>query len=232
MKPKSKTRELILEIGNELVAERGPAALTFEAIAKRLGTSKQAVIYWFPAKQDLMRALVLPALAAEAQAMAAAVRSARDAGDAAARFVRAYVSYHLRDLRRFRLLYLAAQLNLSSELSHLKRTVVADIPPITRPMYDALQAKFAADQRFPANLDTRQTAVAIHTAALGLVTLVGLAAVVDDPLAHSTDALVETLAAMLGKGTSTAGRRAANSTTPPSTSPRARRAPAKRSRRA
>jgi AcrR family transcriptional regulator len=210
MRPKSNTRGLILEIANQVVEERGPAALTFEAIAKRLGTTKQAVIYWFPAKQDLIRALVLPALAAEAQVMVAAVRPARDAADAAARFVRAYVGYHLRDLRRFRLLYLAAQLNLRSELSHLKRTIIADVPPITKPMYDALEAKLAADRRFPASLGTRRTAVAIHTAALGLVTLLGLAEVVDDPLAHSTDALVETLAAMLGKGT--------------------RRAPARRSR--
>jgi AcrR family transcriptional regulator len=229
MRPKSNTRDLILEIANQLVVERGPAALTFQAIAKRLGTTKQAVIYWFPAKQDLMRALVLPALAAEAQAMAAAVHPARDAGDAAARFVRAYVDYHLRDLRRFRLLYLTAQLNRRSELLHLKRTVVADVAPITRPMYDALEAKFAADHRFPASLDTRRTAVAIHTAALGLVTLVGLAEAVDDPLAHGTDALAETLAAMLRKGTSTPRSGAAN--TAPSTSPRARRAPARRSRR-
>jgi AcrR family transcriptional regulator len=197
MRPGGGTREAILEISNRLVQEQGGAGLTFAAVAKRLGTTKQAVIYWFPTKESLIRALALPALNAEAEAMVAAVAGATSAPDAAARFVRAFTAHHLADLRRFRLVYLAAQFNLRRDRPAVHGAIAAEAPPVTGTMYAALEAKFIADPRFPAHLDPRRAAVIVHMAALGLVAMEGLADAVGDPLAHRTADLIETLAGMM-----------------------------------
>lgn len=49
------TREAIVEEARRLVAEQGTAALTFQALASTLGVSKQAIIYWYPSKRELVR---------------------------------------------------------------------------------------------------------------------------------------------------------------------------------
>jgi len=197
MRPRGGTRELILEISNRLVQEQGGAGLTFAAVAKRLGTTKQAVIYWFPTKESLIRALALPALNAEAEAMVAAVAGATSAPDAVGRFVRAFTAHHLADLRRFRLVYLAAQFSARRDQPTVHGAVAAEAPPVTGPMYAALEAKFTADPHFPAHLNPRRAAVIVHMAALGLVAMEGLANAVGDPLAHRTEDLIDTLVAMM-----------------------------------
>ena len=55
----------ILDEARKLVRQGGPDKLTFDAIAARVGVSKQAVVYWFPNKASLVEALVRPALEAE-----------------------------------------------------------------------------------------------------------------------------------------------------------------------
>ena len=84
-----------------IVVNGGAAALTYQALAERLGVTKQAIIYWFPTKQDIARALALPSLRAETAATVAAVSGARTATDAIEQFVRALVAHHLSDLPRF-----------------------------------------------------------------------------------------------------------------------------------
>ena len=63
------TREAILETAARLISETGAASLTFQTLGDTLGVSKQAIIYWFPSKADLTRALVIPALELEADAV-------------------------------------------------------------------------------------------------------------------------------------------------------------------
>ena len=58
------TRTRILRIAAELFARRGYGGTSMRDIAERLGTSKQALAYWFPHKEDLLAALVEPTIGA------------------------------------------------------------------------------------------------------------------------------------------------------------------------
>ncbi|MGI9395479.1 MAG: TetR/AcrR family transcriptional regulator, partial [Boseongicola sp.] len=64
----AKTAGRILDEARAIVRESGPDKLTFDAVAERVGITKQAVTYWFPNKARLVEALVRPALKAEAAA--------------------------------------------------------------------------------------------------------------------------------------------------------------------
>lgn len=58
LKPRSGAREKILEAADELAREVGPAHLVLDAVAARAGVSKGGLLYHFPAKADLLEALV------------------------------------------------------------------------------------------------------------------------------------------------------------------------------
>jgi len=138
-------------------------------------------------------------VSAEAEAAIAAVAGATGARDAIDRFVRAIVAHHLADLGRFRVTYLVAQVSPKADLILPREASLNHVHPVSGRMYGALAERLAADPALPKALDPRRAAVIAHTSALGLVTLLSLADAVDDPLAHPTDALVETLVAMLAR---------------------------------
>lgn len=194
------TRDAILRTSRDIVRTKGFGALTFDAIAHRLSISKQAVIYWFPTKEDLIGEIGVSAVTAEAEATIAALAGARSASDAIARFVRALVALHLADFGRFRVMYLAVQLSPRPDLIVPADAIMTHIYPVTSRMYGALEAALAADPAFPKSIDPRRAAVVVHTSALGLVTMLSLADSIADPLAHQTDDLVDTLVDLFGVG--------------------------------
>lgn len=55
---RSNTREIILEIGVELICGRGYNGFSYQHIADRLNVKKAAIHYHFPAKEDLALAVV------------------------------------------------------------------------------------------------------------------------------------------------------------------------------
>ena len=59
------TADKILAAARDVVRDVGPDGMTFDAVAAKVGISKQAVLYWFPNKARLIEALVRPALEAE-----------------------------------------------------------------------------------------------------------------------------------------------------------------------
>jgi AcrR family transcriptional regulator len=189
--------EAILAEAREIVSEGGSPSLTFQKLASRLGVSKQAIIYWFPTKQDLARELVLPLLRAEADAAVTVLDGASSASDAIARFVRGLAAHHLADLGGFRLIYLATQLD--SDASRIMNgAALEEVHGETSRMYGALERSIAADPHRRVSADPRRAAVAVHMAVIGLLTMVALADAVGDPLAHRTDALTDALVSLLG----------------------------------
>lgn len=192
--PKPKTSDQILEIARDLLETEGPGAVSFDAIARRLGRSKQAVLYWFPTKHELLGALFLPWLEAEADAAIGALAGCRDRTDAVASFVRAVAAFHFDDLDRFRMMYLALQTTRPGPQDTRTAPILNKVHPVTDRMYAAL-----AGQLTGGGAQARQEAVAIHSAVLGLVLMFGLAESLHDPLKHSqadlVDALVSSLAA-------------------------------------
>lgn len=60
--PRSGTRQRVLDAALRLFGERGYAATSVRDIAEELGISKAAVHYHFPAKEQMVAALLQPAL--------------------------------------------------------------------------------------------------------------------------------------------------------------------------
>ncbi|MAM63904.1 TetR/AcrR family transcriptional regulator [Maritimibacter sp. UBA3975] len=183
------TRDRILDTAREILASGGTGALSFDAIARELGKSKQAVLYWFPTKQALMSALYVPWLEAEADVAVAALEG-REHADAIRAFVHAVAAFHLADLHRFRLIYLLPQVQRTVANERPVAGVVEAVHPVTDRLYAALAAKLDGE-------GTRAEATAIHAAVLGLVLMVSLGDALDDPLKHGTDGLVSALAERL-----------------------------------
>ena len=191
---RSDTGARILDIARDLLAEGGLGALSFDTIAARLGRSKQAVLYWYPTKPDLLAALFLPWLEEEAELAEAAVSDADDAASAIACFVRAIAGFHLSNLPRFRAMYLLPQTLTRGAADPRDREVLDQVHAITDRLYSALAAHMGAE---PAT--ARQEAFAVHAAVLGLALMQGLAEGLDDPLKHGQDMIIEALIIQLTK---------------------------------
>ncbi|KPQ07897.1 MAG: transcriptional regulator, TetR family [Rhodobacteraceae bacterium HLUCCA12] len=180
----------ILRSATEIIQTGGPAALTFDAIAARVGITKQAVLYWYPNKSALLSAIALPGLRAEAEAAMTAANAASGPADARQRIVLALIAFHLADLPRFRLMYLSQQ---GAGAARLGRDVLERIHPVTDTMYSAIARALGGTDA------ARAQAVALHMAALGHLLLVALAEAVQDPLKQDPEALARTLAEMLAQ---------------------------------
>lgn len=189
---RSGTGDQILEIARDLLAGGGLGAVSFDAIAAQLGRSKQAVLYWYPTKPDLLAALFLPWLEEEATRAEDALKAAGDTTTAIARFVRAIAAFHLSDLPRFRAMYLLPQTLSRSAEDPRNKEVLKKVHTITDRLYGALAAHLGPDP-----VAARQEAFAVHSAVLGLVLMTGLAEGVRDPLKHGNDDLVDALIARL-----------------------------------
>lgn len=201
------TRDAILEEAKQIVAAEGTAGLTFQALAERLGVSKQAIIYWYPAKWQLAQDYAVRALGAEADATTEATAGAETAGEAIERFVRALVGHHLRDLGGFRLLYLLPQFDPPLAMDVDRADALGPIHETTAAMYGALEAAIQADAAFRPGANRRRLAVAVHSAAIGLLTMLALAEASDDPLAHGTPDLIDALVALLAGAPEAAQRK-------------------------
>jgi AcrR family transcriptional regulator len=187
------TREAILDTASRIISQTGAASLTFQTLGETLGVTKQAIIYWFPSKSDLARELILPALELEADAVVAALRRVRTARKAMEVFLRALVTFHQGDLGRFRLIYVTAQFDPQIwQVAELPE--IADrIHAATGRMYGALESVLAQAPDFTDPARARKAAVAAHMAGVGALTMLSLANAVRDPLAHTSDELVDTL---------------------------------------
>ena len=190
----SETQDRILETAAGLMAAGGLEAVTFDAVAASLGVTKQAVIYWFPSKVALLSALALPGLRGEARAAIEAAAGASCAAQAARAVVRAVIGFHLADLARFRLMYLSPQIGTTAGARRTAAELVAQVHPVTTEMYAAIAAALGDG---PA---ARETAVALHMAALGHVLLVALTEAIGDPLRHSPNLLADRLADIAAAG--------------------------------
>jgi AcrR family transcriptional regulator len=189
------TRQRILQAAAALAREGGPGGLTFDAVARRLGLSKQAVLYWFPSRADLLASLVLPALRDEAAAAIEAARSATSPAAAAGAVVGAVIRFHMADLDRFRLMYLAPQAGMRRNARSGSRILTEEVHPLTSEMYGAIAKALGGSE-----CEAREGAVALHMAALGHVLMVAMTEAIGDPLRHDPQRLSDRLARMLSVG--------------------------------
>lgn len=186
---KAQTKARIIAEALALLRAGGMGTVTFDAVAARLGVSKQAVIYWFPNKAQLLGAVALGCLRDEAEAAIAAARAAASPAQVRADVVQALIRFHLEDLARFRLMYAAPQTGARPTWAP---DILDRVHEITARQYGSVAAALGGGD------EARRVAVALHMAALGHVLLVGLTEAVGDPMRHSPQALADTLAAMVG----------------------------------
>lgn len=191
--PPPKTDLQILNIARDLLASEGIGAVSFDAIALRLGRTKQAVLYWYPTKHDLLSALFLPWLESEAEVAARSVADASGHREAVSAFVRAIAAFHFEDLDRFRMMYLVPQTLKQSASEPRHADLLEKVHPVTDRVYAALAMHLEGG---PAT--ARRQAVAIHSAVLGLVLMFSLAESLGDPLKHAAPEMVDALIASLG----------------------------------
>ncbi|MFC6639706.1 TetR family transcriptional regulator [Sulfitobacter sp. JBTF-M27] len=186
------TKDQILIIARELLASDGLAAVSFDAIARRLGRTKQAVLYWYSTKHDLLAALFLPWLEAEADIAVQSVSRSSSRDEAIDSFVRAIAAFHLDDLDRFRMMYLLPQTIPPSASEPHSVKLLEKVHPVTDRMYAVLADKLSNEP-----VAVRQEAFAIHSAVLGLVLMFGLSDRLKDPLKHSASDMIDALIAAL-----------------------------------
>lgn len=190
--PRLNTKDQILTIARNLLASGGLSAVSFDAIASRLGRTKQAVLYWYSNKHELLAALFLPWLEAEAEATIQAISDTTTRSEAVGAFVKAVTDYHFDDLDRFRMMYLLPQTVRPTGENAGDPKLLAMVHQVTDRMYGALAEKLDSEATA-----ARQEAFAIHSAALGLVLMFGLAESVRDPLKHTASDLAGALTGLL-----------------------------------
>lgn len=187
------TAARILAAARAIVRTNGPDQLTFDAVAARVGVSKQAVLYWYPNKARLIEALVRPALEAESAAGRMAITDSASSGEAIRAYIGALAVFHTSDLDRFRLMYVTPQIGQRPGRNGTMLTTLGRIHPATTEMYDLLAAKLVEQERYDRLVDARRAAAAMHTALLGLVLRMAMADALNAPLRLRDDALVEAL---------------------------------------
>ena len=193
MPKKGETAARILSAAREIVRATGPDSLTFDAVAARVGVSKQAVLYWFPNKARLIEALVRPALEAESVAGRRSIASNATPSQAIRAYLGALAVFHTSDLDRFRLMYVTPQIGHRPGRNGQMLTTLGRIHPATTEMYDALATRLLDGGRYTRLVDARRAAAAIHTALLGLILRMAMADALNAPLRLRDDALVEAL---------------------------------------
>lgn len=190
---RGETAARILAAAMEIVKADGPDQLTFDAVATRVGVSKQAVLYWFPNKARLIEALVRPALEAESAAGKGAISKNLTSSEAIRAFIGALAVFHTSDLDRFRLMYVTPQIGQRPGRNGTMLTTLGRIHPATTEMYDVLAAKLVDKGRYDRLIDARRAAAAMHTALLGLILRMSMAHALKAPLRLREDALVDAL---------------------------------------
>lgn len=194
---RNETADRILAAAREVVRNSGPDRLTFDAVAERVGISKQAVLYWFPNKARLIEALVRPALEAESAAGQSAIRQDARPDESIRAFIGALAVFHTSDLDRFRLMYVTPQIGQRPGRNGQMLTTLGRIHPATTVMYDKLAARLVEGGRYARLVDARRASAAIHTALLGLILRMAMSDALNAPLRLRDDAMVEALVGVM-----------------------------------
>lgn len=167
----AQTRQRILESARSLLGRHG-GGVTLDAVAARVGISKQTVLYHFASKERLFGELALEILVAEAEAMAAAVQGTRGV-EALRCFAQANLAWHCADFERLRLSYLRAQVTPGARDAFTESERQQRMYPATSRMYDVLEQRVRSGDDFAPDVDIRRLGVAVHMAAIGFGTMAG-----------------------------------------------------------
>lgn len=189
------TSGAIITCARKILSEKGVSGLSFDKIADRLNVSKQAVLYWYPTKKELLAALFIPWLESEVEAVKDALKSANDRKSAINLFIRANAEFHFSNLERFRLMYLVPQTSRGGG-SRDQAAFLKEVNRVTDALYSMLAYWLDEDSQSNA----RAQALAMHSSVLGIVTLYALGDALKDPLKQPQKQLIDSLVSLVNGG--------------------------------
>jgi len=195
-KKREQARQEILQTAQLLMRAGGVEAVTLASVAGELGMTKQAIYHYFPSKEALIRRLVTTLVDDEVNALLAAVEAADSGESTLGTLVRAFYDHYIGNLDALRFVYCQSQLYATPDHGMDQGTVRDEINPRTQHLFDKLEARLVADRKLTKakRERLRRLAFTAWTSALGLMTMLGIADALDDPLVHSNEDLIDTLA--------------------------------------
>lgn len=189
-----RARTEILEVARAILSEGGVEAVTLAAVATELRMTKQALYHYFPSKEALVREMVTSLLDEEISRLIAAVENTDSASEALGTMIRTFYDHYIGNLDALRLIYCQSQLFRTTEQVLDGDTVRSEINPRTRHLFDVLEERIAGKNATDAERkEMRRLAFTAWLAALGLMTMLGIADAAVDPLIHNDEELLDTL---------------------------------------
>lgn len=158
------TRGEILDVATDLFGLRGVDAVSLDVIAAEVGVAKQTLLYWFPSKDELVRAVVVHAVDELSFGVAAAIRaSTADPLDRVEAVVKAV----------FRLAVTRpALLGLARETGRLPASAGEQFAEVIQPLVDRA-VRYLADEMAAGRLrrsDPRMVAALCYATVTGIAT--------------------------------------------------------------
>lgn len=197
---RARARLEILQAARGILREQGGEALTLAAMAGRLGMTKQALYHYFPSKEALDRVLVTALLDDEIEFLLAAINAANTPQQAMNSLIRGFYTHYIGRLNEFRTVYCQSQLYSGGKPGLDMATLRDEINPRTQRLFDILEQRLLPDTAdAQARLRARRLAFTAWTSALGLVTMLSVAAAAQDPLRHADSELLDTLCGIYEK---------------------------------
>lgn len=191
---RERTRQEIIHAAREILHEGGIDAFTLASVAGKLGMTKQALYHYFASKEALIKSLVTTLLDAEIDSITRAIGRSDSTADTLGTMIRAFYDHYISRLDAFRTVYCRSQLHPESQLGLDKEALRDEINPLTRSLFDQLQDRLSDSSMSAAECaNMRRLAYAAWLAALGLLTMLGVADATRDPLIHSDKDLLDTL---------------------------------------
>jgi len=194
-KKRERMRQEILAAARDILLQEGPEAVTLNAVSGRLGMTKPALYHYFDSKEALARSLVTTLIDEEINALTDMLAEVESAERSLGTMIRGFHAHYADRLHAFRFVYGQSQLYTIPEFGVDADMIRDEITPRTRRLFDQLESQLAnSDMSADRRQAIRRLAFVAWTSALGLVTMLGIAEATRDPLLHSDEVLVDTLA--------------------------------------
>jgi AcrR family transcriptional regulator len=194
-KKREQMRHEILTVARDILLQEGAEGVTLNAVSGRLDMTKPALYHYFSSKEALARSLVKMLIDEEIDALMRAVDKVESDANLLGAMIRAFHAHYSSRLHAFRFVYGQSQLFTVPEFGMDAEMIRHEITPRTRRLFEQLEARLT-DSTMSAERQhsVRRLAFVAWTSALGLVTMLGIADATHDPLLHSDEVLVDTLA--------------------------------------
>ncbi|RLA27164.1 MAG: hypothetical protein DRQ63_06520 [Gammaproteobacteria bacterium] len=194
---REQARQEILEVAQTILLQDGVDAVTLASVAGVLGMTKQALYHYFPSKEALGRSLVAALVDNEIEALIVAIEDVDSGRKTLGTLIRAFYNHYIGRLDAFRFVYCQSQLYSGNAAELDQDTIQKEINPRTRHLFDVLESRIADSTASKSQrIRMRKLAFTAWVSALGLVTMLGVADAVNDPLVHSDEDLLDTMSSV------------------------------------